>query len=86
MKIEIDVEEFARQIKEGKGLSGKDGALTPLIKQLTEMTLQAELESHLAQDITKNRKNGHTAMTIKTEHGAFELETPRAYNIHFKSH
>ena len=43
MKIEIDVEEFARQIKEGKGLSGKDGALTPLIKQLTEMTLQAEL-------------------------------------------
>jgi len=26
MKIEIDVEEFARQIKEGKGLSGKDGA------------------------------------------------------------
>ncbi len=46
MKIEIDVEEFARQIKEGKGLSGKDGALTPLIKQLTEMTLQAELESH----------------------------------------
>ncbi len=58
MKIEIDVEEFAQQIREGKGLSGKDGALTPLIKQLTEMTLQAELESHLAQDLTKNRKNG----------------------------
>ena len=34
MKIEIDVEKFAQQIKEGKGLSGKDGALTPLIKQL----------------------------------------------------
>ncbi len=53
MKIEIDVEEFARQIKAGKGLSGKDGALTPLIKQLTEMTLQVELESHLAQDLSK---------------------------------
>ncbi len=28
MKIEIDVEEFAQQIKADKGLSGKDGALT----------------------------------------------------------
>ena len=39
MKIEIDVEEFAEKIKSGKGLSGKDGALTPLIKQLTELML-----------------------------------------------
>ena len=84
MKIEIDVEEFARQIKEGKGLSGKDGALTPLIKQLTEMTLQAELESHLAQDLTRNRKNGYTSKTMKTEHGAFELETPRDRNGSFE--
>jgi transposase-like protein len=84
MKIEIDVEEFARQIKEGKGLSGKNGALTPLIKQLTEMTLQAELESHLAQDLTNNRKNGYTSKTMKTEHGAFELETPRDRNGSFE--
>ena len=84
MKIEIDVEEFARQIKEGKGLSGKDGALTPLIKQLTEMTLQAELESHLAQDLTKNRKNGYTSKTMRTEHGAFELDTPRDRNGSFE--
>jgi len=39
MKIEIDVEEFAQKIKSGKGLSGKDGALTALVKQITEMTL-----------------------------------------------
>lgn len=84
MKIEIDVEEFARQIKEGKGLSGKDGALTPLIKQLTEMTLQAELESHLAQDLTKNRKNGYTSKTMRTEHGEFELDTPRDRNGNFE--
>jgi hypothetical protein len=42
MKYEIDVEEFAKAIKDGKGISGKDGALTPLIKQLTELALQAE--------------------------------------------
>ena len=85
MKIEIDVEEFAQQIREGKGLSGKDGALTPLIKQLTEMTLQAELESHLAQDLTKNHKNGYTSKTMRTEHGTFELETPRDRNGSFNS-
>ena len=39
MKMEIDVAEFAEQLKAGKGIGGKDGALTPLIKQLTEMAL-----------------------------------------------
>jgi len=84
MKIEIDVDEFAEKIKAGKGLSGKDGALTSLVKQITEMTLQAELESHLAQDLQKNRKNGYTSKTMKTEHGAFELATPRDRNGSFE--
>ncbi len=60
MKMEIDVAEFAAQLKAGKGIGGKDGALTPLIKQLTEMALQAELETHLSQDLQRNRKNGTT--------------------------
>lgn len=84
MKIEIDVEEFAQKIKSGKGLSGKDGALTALVKQITELTLQAELESHLAQDLQRNRKNGYTSKTMRTEHGEFELETPRDRNGSFE--
>ncbi len=58
--------------------------MTPLIKQLTEMTLQAELESHLAQNLTRNCKNGYTSKTMKAEHGAFELETPRDRNGSFE--
>lgn len=84
MKIEIDVEDFAEKIRSGKGLSGKGGALTDLVKQITEMTLQAELESHLAQDLQKNRKNGYTSKRMKTEHGAFELQTPRDRNGSFE--
>ena len=84
MKIEIDVADFAEKIKSGKGLSGKDGALTALVKQITEMTLQAELESHLAQDLEKNRKNGYMSKTMRTEHGEFELETPRDRNGSFE--
>jgi len=84
MKIEIDVEEFAAQLKAGKGIGGKDGALAPLIKQLTEMALQAELETHLAQDLEKNRKNGTSSKIMKSANGTFELDTPRDRNGSFE--
>ena len=84
MKVEIDVADFAAQIKAGKGLGGKDGALTPLIKQLTEMALQAELETHLAQDLEQNRKNGVISKTMKSSDGEFKLDTPRDRNGSFE--
>jgi len=84
MKIEIDVAEFAAQLKSGKGIGGKDGALTPLIKQLTEMALQAELETHLSQDLERNRKNGSSSKTMKSANGIFELDTPRDRNGSFE--
>jgi len=84
MKIEIDVAEFAAELKAGKGIGGKDGALTPLIKQLTEMALQAELETHLSQDLERNRKNGTSSKTMKSANGTFELDTPRDRNGSFE--
>ena len=84
MKMEIDVAEFAAQLKAGKGIGGADGALTPLIKQLTEMALQAELETHLSQDLEKNRKNGVTSKTMKSANGTFDLTTPRDRNGSFE--
>ena len=84
MKMEIDVAEFAAQLKAGKGIGGKDGALTPLIKQLTEMALQAELETHLSKDLEINRKNGTTSKTMKSANGTFDLETPRDRNGSFE--
>ncbi len=84
MKLEIDVAEFAAQLKAGKGIGVKNGALTPLIKQLTEMALQAELETHLAQDLEQNRKNGVTSKTMKSSDGEFQLDTPRDRNSSFE--
>lgn len=63
---------------------GKNGILTPLIKQLTEAALSAELDSHLAQDVTANRKNGSGKKTIKALTGSFELTTPRDRNGTFE--
>ena len=53
-------------LRAGKDLNSKDGILTPLIKQLTEAALKAELEDHLANEERSNRKNGYTQKTIKT--------------------
>ncbi len=65
-------------------MTGKAGILTPLIKPLTEAALAAELDSHLAQDLEANRKNGSTPKTVKTPTGAFELATPRERNGSFE--
>jgi putative transposase len=71
MNIEIDVEQFAKDIKAAKSIGGKDGALSFLIKQLTEAALAVEIDSHLTQDLDKNRKNGYATKTMKSEHGSF---------------
>jgi len=84
MKMEIDVADFAAQLKAGKGIGGKDGALTPIIKQLTELALQAEIETHLSQDLERNRKNGYTSKTMKSSSGEFELNVPRDRNGSFE--
>jgi len=84
MKIEVDVEQFARDIKAGKSIGKTVGALGSLIKQLTEAALAAEIDSHLAQDLTKNRKNGYSSKTMKSNYGAFELDVPRDRNGSFE--
>ena len=84
MKIEIDAEQFAKDIKAGKSIGGKDGALSSLIKQLTEAALAAEIDSHLTQDLTNNRKNGYATKTMKSEHGEFQLDVPRDRNNSFE--
>ena len=73
----FNFEQALNDLRAGKDLNGKDGILTPLIKQLTEAALRAELEDHLASEAQSNRKNGDTSKTIKTAAGSFELDTPR---------
>jgi putative transposase len=73
----FNFEEALKAIQSGQPISGKDGVLGPLVKQLTEAALEAELDSHLAQDVVPNRKNGKSNKTIKTSDGRFDLDTPR---------
>src|SRR5690606_15190132 len=74
---DFDMEAAIKALREGKDLNGKHGILTPLVKQLTEAAMQAELEQHLEADDNPNRKNGTTRKTMKSLSGNFELDTPR---------
>jgi len=77
MTDKFDFNEALKAIQSGQAMSGKDGVLAPLIKQLTEAALEAELDSHLADDVVPNRKNGKSGKTIKTSEGKIDLDTPR---------
>lgn len=77
MTQSFNFEQALEDLKSGKDLNGKDGILTPLIKQLTEAALKAELQHHLDQEDEPNRRNGTSKKTIKTGSSRFELETPR---------
>lgn len=77
MTEKFDYEQALADIKAGKPLTGKDSILSPLIKQLTEAALEAEIDTHLAKEVSANRKNGKSRKTMKSTSGSFELETPR---------
>jgi putative transposase len=90
MSKSINWEEFskeaAKQIREGKGLTGKDGIFTPLIKEVLEAAMDGELDEHLEETRKPedNRRNGHTRKTVKSSLGAFEILTPRDRNSTFE--
>lgn len=75
--LNFDMEAAIKALREGKDLSGQGGILTPLIKQLTEAAMKAELDEHLAVETLPNRRNGSTAKTMKSPAGEFALKTPR---------
>jgi len=76
----FDFDKAVKELLAGKKISGKDGVLAPLVKQLVEAALEAEIESHIADEVLngkKNRRNGYNRKKIKSSDGEFELATPR---------
>ena len=77
MSEKFNFEEALKALQSGQAITGKDGVLAPLIKQLTEAALEGEIDSHIANDVVPNRRNGKSKKTVKSTSGQFELETPR---------
>lgn len=79
--------EALEQLKVGQPLTGKDGILTPLIKDLLESALEGEMDAHLSecQEAGEaNRRNGKASKILKTASGSFELDTPRDRDSSFE--
>ena len=73
MSKSFNFDDALKDLQSGKDLTGKDGVLMPLIKQLTEAAINAELEHHISNTEEPNRKNGRGSKTVKTGAGSFEL-------------
>lgn len=84
MNNSFDFDQALKELQAGKNLTGKDGILSSLVKQLTEAALTAELDQHLETDPEPNRKNGTGSKTLKHGSGSFELNTPRDRNGTFE--
>ena len=69
-------ETIAKMMAGEKELTGKDGLLAPLLKDLLEAALSGEIQAHVEQN-RPNRRNGGKAKTVKTAHGPVEVEMPR---------
>ena len=61
-KPTFDIDAALQALRDGQDLTGKDGILTPLIKQLTEAAMQAELDNHLAEEAPAHSR-GHPSPT-----------------------
>ncbi len=72
-------------MKNGESLLGKDGVLTPLLKEFLEGALDGELEAHLEEDPAENnRKNGKGRKQVKTSIGTVDINPPRDRNGSFE--
>ena len=84
MKLSFDVEEALSQCKTLEDISGKDGLLKRMLKEMTEQILEAEMTDHLGYEKhspkgnnSGNSRNGKTAKTVRSDYGEVKIETPR---------
>ncbi|PSJ79645.1 hypothetical protein [Neisseria iguanae] len=76
-KPAFDFETALRHLQSGQALTGKDGPLTPPIKQPAEAALEAETEQYLEQkQLQPNQRNGHSKKPSKPYRRHWKLLEP----------
>ena len=64
-ETEFDFQVAVADVMNGKSISGKDGVLAPLVKQIVEAALQAELESHISHEVFSGKKIEKMELLVK---------------------
>lgn len=89
MENEIDFKQLQAdvilQLRSGKPLLGKDGALAPLFENILNAALEGEMDAHLTEDERScgNRRNGKMQKQVQTGLGEVTVSTPRDRNSSF---
>lgn len=84
-KTTFDFESFKKQaadrLKAGDWFFGRDGVLTPLLKEFVEEALDGELDAHLELEsdapARPNRRNGRKTKSVSTGLSKVPIEAPR---------
>ena len=79
------IDELMKEYHGPKDLTGEDGILKQLTKALVDRAMGAELSGHLGYEKNaqagekagENRRNGHSAKTVRSDQGPIEIEVPR---------
>lgn len=83
MNSSMDFNELGAQVleelKAGKPLFGKDGALAPLLENIINAALEGEMDAHLTEESRQagNRRNGEMQKQVQTPVGEVTVSTPR---------
>ncbi|WP_460545825.1 IS256 family transposase, partial [Echinicola sediminis] len=76
------------QFLSGESLFGKNGALSPMLKEFLEEALQAEMDAHLRDEdaghSVGNKRNGKGSKRVKSNLGEVEIETPQDRHSSFE--
>ena len=69
----------AEQLRSGKSLFGKDGALAPMLERILNAALEGEMDAHLSDSNREdgNRRNGKMSKRVQTPYGEVNVDTPR---------
>lgn len=82
MNSSIDFNELGahvlEELKAGKPLFTKDGALAPLLENIINAALEGEMEAHLTEESRQsgNRRNGKMQKQVQTPVGEVTVSTP----------
>lgn len=83
MNSNMDFNELGAQVleelKAGKPLFGKDGALASLLENIINAALEGEMDAHLTEESRQagNRRNGKMQKQVQTPVGEVTVSTPR---------
>ena len=88
MKKEVDFNIFKAQIleeiKAGKPLFGKDGALAPMIENIVNAVLEGEMDAHLTRESREsgNRRNGKMQKQVQPPLAILRLQLQETVTPH----